>query len=75
VTVLRFNEGLRRQAGAHGVEVVDLYEASQREVPRHPELISVDGYHPSLIDRLRIAWVGVRIGVIRIAHPEPVSPL
>lgn len=45
--VARFNGALRRQAGAHGVEVVDLYTPSRTEVPRRPELIAADGYHPS----------------------------
>jgi lysophospholipase L1-like esterase len=26
---------------------VDLYSASRQEVPRRPELIGADGYHPS----------------------------
>ena len=28
-------------------EVVDLFAASRDEVPRHPELVAGDGYHPS----------------------------
>ena len=27
--------------------LVDLYGPSREEVPQHPELISLDGYHPS----------------------------
>ncbi len=42
-----FNDALRRQADRHGVEVVDLYEPSQREVPDRPSLVSEDDYHPS----------------------------
>ena len=42
-----FNDALRRVAPAHGAVLVDLYVASQREVPRHPELLATDGYHPS----------------------------
>ena len=34
-------------AHAHGAEIVDLYSASRQEVPRRPELIGADGYHPS----------------------------
>ncbi len=45
-TVL-FNEALMRRARAHGVELVDLYAPSQQEVPRRPELVAADGYHPS----------------------------
>ena len=60
---VRFNEALARQARAHRAEVVDLYAASQREVPARPELISGDGYHPSDAGYLRWAelmWDGVR---------------
>lgn len=45
-TVL-FNEALRRQARAHGAALVDVYAASHEEVPRRPELMAGDGYHPS----------------------------
>jgi lysophospholipase L1-like esterase len=44
---VRFNGSLRRLARRYGVEVVDLYEPSRAEVPRRPELIATDGYHPS----------------------------
>jgi lysophospholipase L1-like esterase len=44
---VRFNEALERQARANGVELVDLYERSRDEVPRRPELVASDGYHPS----------------------------
>lgn len=42
-----FNEALERRGRAYGAEMVDLYVASQREVPVRPELIGADGYHPS----------------------------
>ena len=42
-----FNDVLVRQARKHGVLVVDLYSVSRDEVPRRPELIASDGYHPS----------------------------
>lgn len=65
--VVRFNAALERQARAYRVEVVDLYTPSQQEVPREPELIGGDGYHPS--DRgyarwAELMWQGVaeRIG-------------
>jgi lysophospholipase L1-like esterase len=61
-TVL-FNEALRRQARAHGAEVIDLYAPSQKEVPERPELLSGDGYHPSDAGYARWAelmWEGVR---------------
>lgn len=60
--VLAFNEALSRQARAYGAEVVDLYGPSQQEVPRRPELISADGYHPSDQGYARWAelmWQGV----------------
>lgn len=41
------NAALGRAGRAHGAELVDLYLASQREVPRRPELMGSDGYHPS----------------------------
>jgi lysophospholipase L1-like esterase len=60
--VVAFNEVLGRQARAHGAEVVDLYGPSQREVPRRPELISADRYHPSDEGYARWAelmWTGI----------------
>ena len=71
--VLRFNEVLLRQAGAHGVEVVDLYAPSRREVPRHPELISADGYHPSDYGYSRWAalmWQGIEARIPRATLPR-----
>lgn len=44
---IRFNEVLARKARQYGVETVDLYERSRDEVPRRPELVAGDGYHPS----------------------------
>jgi len=52
--VARFNRALRGKARAHGVEIVDLFTQSRRELPRRPELISADGYHPS--DRGYARW-------------------
>jgi lysophospholipase L1-like esterase len=43
----RYNRALARTAQEYGVEVVDLFAASREEVPRHPELVWSDGYHPS----------------------------
>ena len=45
--VVAFNEILASRAHAYGAEIVDLYIASRQEVPRRPELIGADGYHPS----------------------------
>jgi acyl-CoA thioesterase I len=57
-----FNEALARTGLAHGAEIVNLYAASQREVPAQPELISSDGYHPSDAGYARwaeLVWTGV----------------
>jgi lysophospholipase L1-like esterase len=59
---VRFNEALARIAGQHGVEVVDLYQASRAELPARPELVAADGYHPSDLGYARWAellWGGV----------------
>jgi lysophospholipase L1-like esterase len=59
---LRFNEALTRAARSYGVEVVDLYEPSRAEIPRRPELVAADGYHPSDLGYARWAellWAGV----------------
>lgn len=45
--VIAFNEALGRQARAYRAQVVDLYRPSQEEVPRRPELVAADRYHPS----------------------------
>jgi acyl-CoA thioesterase I len=61
-TVL-FNEVLKRRGRAYGAELVDLYAASQREVPARPELVGPDGYHPSDVGYARwaeLVWAGIR---------------
>ena len=66
--VTLFNDALRRQARTHGAEVVDLYTASQKEVPARPELLSRDGYHPSDAGYARWAelmWEGIRTRIPR----------
>ena len=58
-----FNAVVARTAKRHGALVVDLYRASRKEVPRHPELLSADGYHPSDLGYARWAelmWEAVR---------------
>ena len=60
---IEFNDALARLATRHGVDVVDLYAASRREVPARPELMAVDGYHPSDLGYARWAelmWETVR---------------
>lgn len=64
----RFNEALGRKAGEHGVEIVDLYEPSRDEVPRRPELVAADGYHPSDLGYARWAelmWTRVEPRITR----------
>ena len=59
----QFNEVVARTAKRHGALVVDLYAASRREVPGHPELLAADGYHPSDLGYARWAelmWEAVR---------------
>ncbi len=63
-----FNHALGRQARAYGGEVVDLYMPSRQEVPRRPELIAIDGYHPSDQGYARWAelmWQGVEARIDR----------
>ena len=58
-----FNRVITRTAKRHGVLVVDLYKASRREVPQHPEFLAADGYHPSDLGYARWAelmWEAVR---------------
>src|SRR4029453_11124512 len=59
---VEFNAALARQARRYGVEVIDLYGPSRAEIPRRPELLAADGYHPSDLGYARWAellWAGV----------------
>jgi acyl-CoA thioesterase I len=59
---IEFNAVLARQGRRYGVEVIDLYGPSRVEVPRRPELLAADGYHPSDLGYARWAellWAGV----------------
>jgi lysophospholipase L1-like esterase len=59
---VQFNAALRRAAERSGAEIVDLYSASRQEVPRRPELLAADGYHPSDAGYARWAelmWQGI----------------
>ena len=59
---VEFNGALGRAARALGVEPVDLYGPSREELPRRPELVWSDGYHPSDAGYARWAellWTGV----------------
>ncbi len=65
---VRFNDALAKKARAYGVEIVDLYERSRDEVPRRPELVAADGYHPSDLGYARWAelmWTRVEPKVAR----------
>jgi acyl-CoA thioesterase I len=42
-----YNEALQRVASRYDVQLVDLFTASREEIPRRPELVARDGYHPS----------------------------
>ena len=60
---IEFNAALARLAKRHGVDIVDLYAPSQREVPARPELMAGDGYHPSDVGYARWAelmWEAIR---------------
>ena len=62
-----FNEALERTGWAHRAELVNLYAASQREVPLQPELISADGYHPSDAGYAlwaELVWTGVEARIV-----------
>jgi lysophospholipase L1-like esterase len=66
--VVAFNEILALQARGYGAEVVDLYSASQHEVPSRPDLIGPDRYHPSDDGYARWAelmWTGIEARIMR----------
>jgi len=57
-----FNEALERLGTGYGAEVVDLYTASQREVPSRRALVGRDGYHPSDLGYAlwaELVWAGI----------------
>lgn len=63
-----YNRALEAVAKRHGVQLIDLYHASQEEVPGRPELIGADGYHPSDAGHGRWAelmWAGIRARIPR----------
>jgi acyl-CoA thioesterase-1 len=67
---VRFNEALAKKAREYGAEVVDLYERSRDEVPRQPELVAADGYHPSDLGYARWAELMWERIAPRMAHCE-----
>ena len=57
-----FNEALGRKGREYRIALVDLYGQSQEEVPARPQLLALDGYHPSDDGYARWAelmWKGV----------------
>jgi lysophospholipase L1-like esterase len=66
--VVAFNDILTGRARTYGAEVVDLYAASQHEVPGRPALIGADHYHPSDEGYARWAelmWAGIEARITR----------
>lgn len=73
----RFNAVLAGQGRRYGVELVDLYGPSQREVPANPGLLADDGYHPSDDGYARWAelmWTGVEARMPRPGQASPPTP-
>jgi lysophospholipase L1-like esterase len=65
---VQFNDALAKRARARGVVVVDLHARSREELPRRPELVAADGYHPSDLGYARWAelmWAQVSPVVAR----------
>jgi len=76
--VRRFNDLLATQARLAHADVIDIYTASQREVPAHPELLATDGYHPSDLGYARWAalmWPAVRARITATRTPDETSPM
>ena len=60
-----FNRVIAGVARRHGAVVFDLCGFTRRELPRHPEYVSADGFHPS--DRGYEAWTNEVWSVIERA--------
>jgi lysophospholipase L1-like esterase len=76
--VRRFNERLAEQARLVRAGVVDIYTASQREVPGRPELLAGDGYHPSDLGYARWAelmWPTVQARIAGTRASDGLSPM
>jgi lysophospholipase L1-like esterase len=68
---LEVNAILKRAAAVWNAQLVDLHDASRREVSGHPELFASDGYHPSDAGYARWAdlmWHGI---ARRLPSPVP----
>jgi lysophospholipase L1-like esterase len=62
------NDIIRRKGREYRAALVDLHGPSRDEVPRRPELVAADGYHPSDVGYARWAelmWRGVEPRVVR----------
>lgn len=65
---VHFNEALAQRVADHGFVLVDLYHPSRAEVPVRPELVSLDGYHPSDSGYARwaeLVWDGIEPLIVR----------
>jgi lysophospholipase L1-like esterase len=49
-----YNRAIERIARQHGLAVFDVCAMTRQELPRHPEYLSADGFHPS--DQGHQAW-------------------
>ena len=62
------NDVIRRKGREYRAALVDLYGPSREEVPRRPELMADDGYHPSDAGYARWAelmWQGIAPRAVR----------
>jgi lysophospholipase L1-like esterase len=66
---LEVNAILKRAAAVWDAQLVDLHDASRREVPGHPELFASDGYHPS--DAGYARWADLMWHAIARRLPTP----
>jgi lysophospholipase L1-like esterase len=58
-----FNAAIAEVARAHGLHLVDLYEASKELIPRNPHFFSGDGFHPS--EQGYEEWADLMLPVVR----------
>jgi lysophospholipase L1-like esterase len=45
--IVNFNQRLDEIANRYGVTIFDIFSITTRELPKHPEYFSRDGFHPS----------------------------
>jgi acyl-CoA thioesterase-1 len=70
--VQAYNAVIAATARRHDVTLVDMYTASRREIPAHPEFFSPDGFHPS--DAGYRFWAGLMWPQVRGALPAQATP-